>query len=510
MLPTRKPRAARLRRFGALTLAGVLSAGGLQAVAPAPAHGAGPTDHVNYWNEVLLQTFKQTTDVGPGPLARDAAIMYLSMYDAANSVLCAQRAVDCLGQPYALKVNSTGDFNTAVDYAAHDALTGVFGSLGFNFDDELATAQSDIADSPAKTAGMAVGQQTAAAMLQSRANDHANDTMAYTPDSGPGAWQPATPTGPVVTPNWGSVTPFVMTSGSQFRPEVPSGAADYAGLLASAEYTEQFNEVKAYGAVNSTVRTADQTQAAFFWANDVNGTYKPPGQLLQHTQIVADGQHVPTTSKVKLFAQVSVGLADAAILAWDRKFLGNVDLWRPDKAIQQADTDGNPDTDKDAAWQPLSVDRQGNHFSPPFPAFVSGHATFAYTWAHVMEHWFGRDDVAYTGTTDDPNAASVQRTFTSFSAAADEDAHSRLWLGVHWHFDADSSLNPGNELGEFAVDNAMYYNQSSTELLYLHKTGVTDRNECDNTGRQLSNEHRWEFWRCAYSNNRTTYDLYVH
>jgi len=213
---------------------------------------------------------------------------------------------------------------------------------------------------------------------------------------------------------------------------------------------------------------------------------------------------------VKLFAQVTVGLADAAILAWDRKFLGDIDLWRPDMGSHRAAEDGNADTEADPSWQPLSVNRQGVHFSPPFPAFVSGHATFAYTWAHVMAHWFGRDNITYTGTTDDPSAVGVQRTFTSFSAAADEDAHSRLWLGVHWHFDADSVLNPGNELGEFAVDNAMYYNRSASELLYLHKTGVTNRNECDNTGRQLSNEHRWEFWRCAYSNNRTTYDLYVH
>ncbi|WP_199511110.1 vanadium-dependent haloperoxidase [Nucisporomicrobium flavum] len=508
MLSARKPVAARLRRLGALMAAGALSAATLQAVTPAPASAAGPADHVNYWNGVLLQTFRETNDIGPGPLARSAAIMYVSMYDAANSVLCAQRAVDCLGQPYTLKVGSGGDFNTALDYAAHDALTGVFGPLGFNFDDELATAQTDIPASAQQAAGQSIGQQTAVATLQRRANDHAGDLMTYTPDSEVGAWQPATPTGPVVTPNWGNVTPFVMSSGSQFRPAAPADADTYAEVLASDEYTAQFNEVKAYGAWNSTVRTPDQTKAAFFWANDVNGTYKPPGQLLQHTQIIADGQQVPATVKVKLFAQVATGLADASILAWDRKFLGSVDLWRPDMGIHRAGEDGNADTEPDGDWQPLSIDRQGRRFSPPFPAYVSGHATFAYTWAHVMEHWFGRDNITYTGTTDDPNA-SGPRTFTSFSAAADENAHSRLWLGVHWHFDADNVLNPGNELGEYVVDNTMYYNRSDTELLYLHKTGVTNRNECDNTGRQLSNEHRWEFYRCVHSNNRTVYDLYV-
>jgi PAP2 superfamily protein len=508
MLSVRK-HGTRRRWLGALALAGAMSAGTLQVVT-GPALAAGPADHVDYWNQVLLQTFRQTTDVGPGPLARSAAIMYVAMYDAGNSVLCAQRAADCLGQPYTVQVSSGGDFDTALDYAAHDALTGVFGGLGFNFDSALATAQSGIPASAQQAAGKSVGQQTAAAILQRRAGDHSGDQMTYAPDTAVGAWQPATPSGPVVTPNWGNVTPFVMTSGSQFRPELPGGYTTYAQLLASPEYTDQFNEVKAYGAVDSTVRTDDQEQAAFFWANDLNGTYKPPGQLLEHTQIVADGRQVPITSKVKLFAQVSVALADASILAWDRKFLGSVDLWRPDMAIRRAAEDGNPDTDPDASWQPLSADRQGNHFSPPFPAFVSGHATFAYTWAKVMSHWFGRDDIPFTGTTDDPHATGVQRTFSGFSDAADENAHSRLWLGVHWHFDADSVLNPGTEVGEFAVDNAMYYNRSSSELLYAHRTGVTNRNECDNTGRQLSNEHRWEFWRCVHSSNRTVYDLYVH
>jgi hypothetical protein len=83
-------------------------------------------------------------------------------------------------------------------------------------------------------------------------------------------------------------------------------------------------------------------------------------------------------------------MADAAILAWDRKYLSTVDLWRPETGIRQAATDNNPNTQADPNWQLLSTDRQGAHFSPNFSAFVSGHATFAYTWAAVMRHWFGR------------------------------------------------------------------------------------------------------------------------
>src|SRR5438045_1853696 len=94
-----------LRRFGAFAATGMAVAGALVGLAPAaPASAAITTDHVVYWNNVLLQTFR---DVGgpPGPLARAGAMMHLAMYDAANSVLCAQRAADCLGQPYLIKVN---------------------------------------------------------------------------------------------------------------------------------------------------------------------------------------------------------------------------------------------------------------------------------------------------------------------------------------------------------------------------------------------------------------------
>jgi hypothetical protein len=504
MLSSERPHRSRRRRLGALAVTAITVAGALQGVTPAsPALAAGPADRVVFWNDVLLQAYR---DVGgaPGPLARNGAIMHLAMYDAANSVLCARRAADCLGQPYAIEVPGGGDFGTALDYAAHDTLTAVFGR---SFEAKLDEAQAGVPDSPEKAAGRSIGEQAAAAMLAERANDGSANNTPYTFQTAPGAFR-ATVAEPPATPNWGAVRPFAMTSGAQFRPALPGGATAYRQLLTSATYTEQFNEVKSLGSVNSTTRTADQTEAAFFWANDVDGTYKPPGQLFEHTQVVAADQGVPVEAKVKLFAQVALAMADASILAWDRKYLGSVDLWRPETGIRQAATDNNPNTTADPNWQPLSVNRQGVRFSPNFPAFVSGHATFAYTWATVMKHWFGRDDVAFTGGTDDPQARGVTRDFASFSAAADENAHSRLWLGVHWHFDADEVLNPGTELGEFTVDNSLYYNTADEELLYLHRDGVTNPDECDDIGRQLSNEHRWEFWRCDVDG--TSFDLYVH
>ncbi len=469
-------------------------------VSVTPAAAAIDVDHVTYWNRVLRDTFKQVGGA-PGPLARSAAIMHLAVYDAANSALCAQRAVDCLGQPYQLKVAAGGDLNTAIDHAAHQALTALYPAL--DFDDELATAQAGIPDSPARTAGAATGAQTAAAVLAERADDGAGATISYPGGTVPGAWRSSTTpaTGPA-TPHWGNVRPFTMTDGAQFRPTLPGDPASYAELLASPAYLEQFNEVKELGEADSSTRTDDQTEAAFFWANDADGTYKPPGQLFHHTEIVAEQEGLSLASKVKLYAQVSLALADAAILAWDAKFNTAIDLWRPITAIRQAGTDNNPATEADPTWEPLGA-------TPQFPAWVSGHATFAYTWAEVMRHWFGTDSIGFTGGTDDPGAPGVQRSFDSFTDAADENAHSRLWLGVHFHFDADDTLEKSTQLGNHAAHTHLGANQSAQELLYATRTDATSRADCDNLGRQLANEHRWEQYRCEWVRRYTSFRLWV-
>jgi hypothetical protein len=488
----------------AMGVAAITVAASLTVGAP-PASAAGPTDHVTYWNTVLLQTYR---DVGgaPGPLARTGAMMYLAVYDAANSVRCAERFALCLGEPYLTKVPGGGDFNTAIDYAAYRTLKGIYPSL--TFDDELAAAQAGIPDSPQRAAGISVGNQTAAAVLQDRANDRSAANPSYPDGTVSGAWR-RTGSGEPATPHWGNVRPFTMTSGSQFRPEIPGGHANYAQLLASPEYAEQFKEVKDYGAKNSTVRSDDQEQAAWFWANDLDGTYKPPGQLFDHTRIVADQEGLTVDSKVKLFAHVGMALADASILAWDAKYNTNVDLWRPESAIRLADTDNNAATAPDSNWEPLSARQDGTSFSPPFPAYVSGHSTFAYTWAEVMRHWFGTDDIGFTATTDDPHAKNVTREFDTFTQVADENAHSRLWLGVHFHFDADNVLNPGTQLGDHSAHARLGANTSDEELLFLHRDDASSRFDCVNVGQQLLNEHRWNRYRCEWIKRYTTFNLYV-
>lgn len=426
------------RRLGLLAVT-TLTVGGTLGGLVQPASAAPASDPVLYWNDVLLETYK-TVGGAPGPLARGGAMVHAAIYDAVNSITTT-------GQPYVYKAEApNASVRHAVAHAAHDALVAAF--PGQDFSDELATALADAG--PDTGDGTGLGKAAAAAIVANRANDGSGDTTPYPVNTAPGHWRP-TGSGDAATPNWGKVKPFTMTSGAQFRPQHPAGHPSMTSLLSSAEYAAQVNEVKSLGSANSTTRTPEQTQIAHFWANDLDGTYKPPGQLFEHTRIVAGGRGLGTVEKARLFALVALAMGDAGIVAWDRKYQTDIDLWRPESAIQLADTDGNAATDADPNWRPLSKFHDGTPFSPPFPAYTSGHATFGGAWAGAMKSFFGTDDITFTATTDDPFAQGVTRTFTSFSAAADENARSRIYLGVHYQFDGDYGVSSGKAMAESAA-----------------------------------------------------------
>lgn len=202
-----------------------------------------------------------------------------------------------------------------------------------------------------------------------------------------------------------------------------------------------------------------------------NEFYKPPGQLYDITQIVAkqEGVEQNLLDTARLFALVGIGMADAAIVSWYVKYLfpnennpnNLIRLWRPESAIREAATDNNPGTIPDINWQPLSAMRDGTRFSPPFPAYISGHATFGAAHAAMMRQFFGRDAIAFSATTEDPNASRDQngntlpRNFTSFTKAAKENGRSRVYLGVHYQWDADGGFESGTKVAEFAFNNIL-------------------------------------------------------
>ncbi|MEV4718674.1 carbohydrate binding domain-containing protein [Micromonospora noduli] len=408
------------------------------------------TDPILYWNGILLATYK-ALDLPPTSSSREAAILHAAMHDAAVSVTG-------VGNPYRVRVPvsypGTMDnvvapsLHAAIDRAAYDVLTALYGGQGQSYSQALAAAvalRPSGVNAAEVARGETVGVAAAAANLQARANDGSGNNTPYQLDGVPGSWRPTNGKA-AVSPNWGLVTPFALTSGQQFRPGLPAGANGYDDLLGKDEYDTQVREIRDYGGRTSSLRTPEQTQIAFFWANDLGGTYKPPGQLFSHTRIVSEQRQLGILANARLFGLVALALADAAIAAWDAKYQTPIDLWRPVTAIEATEGTG---------WQPLSQTREGVPYTPAFPAYISGHATFAGAWSAVMKRFFGTDAIAFDATTDDPHAVDVVRHMTGFDHAAEENALSRIYLGVHYRFDAEAGLATGRSVGAYVFANRL-------------------------------------------------------
>jgi hypothetical protein len=283
---------------------------------------------------------------------------------------------------------------------------------------------------PAHEAGLAHGAAVAAEIIDWRATDGSTGSSSYTPTTEPGRWRPTLPFfGPALLPHWGSVTPFAMTSGDQFRPSACPG-------LTTVGYAAACNEVKEIGRIDSPTRTQDQTEIALIWEGGA-GTPTPPGQWNQIAQTLAAQQGATLEENARMFALLNIALADAAISCWEAKYL--YDLWRPITAIREAHLDGNPLTEPDPDWLPLIP-------TPPFPSYTSGHSTFSSSAASVLAGFFGTDELEFTF-----EAVGLSRDFTSIRAAAEEAGLSRIYGGIHYSFDNTAALESGRQLGEYVV-----------------------------------------------------------
>ena len=423
---------------------------------------AAQADTVTEWNSVWLDCVRATGGP-PCPIARAGAMVHAAVFEAVNSVHPRYGA-------YLATIPATPDASAAAAAAAaaHDVLVALYPGRQGVLDAALVTSLGRIPDGASKAAGVQVGQQAALQIIQARQSDGSDDATPYTIGTGPGEWRPTYPdyASQPFTPNWGLVTPWVIQSGVQFRPPGPLGSTNLQSILVDPKYSKMFREVKELGAKNSKKRTAYQTQTAYFWANDVDGTYKPPGHLNHIAQALSAQRHLSLEENARLFALLNLALGDAGIVAWDCKYQTRVDFWRPITGIREADTDGNPLTAADPTWEPL------NAFTPPFPAYISGHATFSATAAAIFRKYFGTDRVTYTISTDEPLYTGAPRTYRTFSEAALENAQSRIYLGVHWQFDADDGNAAGTALGEYVYAHALLPLSASRLLASEAPTGT--------------------------------------
>jgi hypothetical protein len=383
-------------------------------------------DVVTDWNTATLDAIRARR-TAPPVASRALAILHLSIYDAVNGISRTHEQYRVQSTPPA-----SASRIAAASAAAHGVLVALFPLDAAAFDALHGSILAGIADSPRKSAGVVWGQRVAAEYLAWRAGDGADSVVPAPSGSGPGAWIPTPPAfAPYALPHWGHVTPFVMIHGLQFRPLGPPA-------LASAEWAEQYNEVKALGAATGSARTADQEQIALFWA-DGAGTETPPGHWNHIAQDVSAALGNTMEENARLFALLNMAMADAAICSWDAKYAFN--FWRPVTAIRNGDTDGNPATEPDPTWSSFIA-------TPPFPDYVSGHSTFSGAAATVLAVFYGTDAVAFTTGSD--FLPGVFRSFPSFSAAAAEAADSRLYGGIHFRAANVDGLQAGVRIGERA------------------------------------------------------------
>jgi hypothetical protein len=254
-----------------------------------------------------------------------------------------------------------------------------------------------------------------------------------------GAWRPTPlangqPGQPGAGPQFATMTPWVLSRPSLFRPVPPPA-------LTSGVYTADYNEVKTMGVKDGSGRTADQSELALFWAGNTALYWNRIA-----SQVSAE-RHLSLTENAHLFALLNVTMADAAIACWDAKY--RYVFWRPITAIRSGDLDGNPNTDVDAAFVPWLDFYPGG--TPPHPEYPSGHSTVSGAAAFVLAEHFG-DNTAFTVTSD---VRTGTRSFASFSAATAEIADARVFGGIHWR----NSCVRGNALGQavagYVLDHAM-------------------------------------------------------
>jgi hypothetical protein len=371
---------------------------------------------VTAWNELAHDAAVADDQFGTFKGHRALAMTHLSIHDAVNSIRPVYERYAYAGPR--VVAHPIG----AAAQAAHDVLMSQYPRQQPRLAAELSTWINQVPDGALKVRSIHLGQAVAAAILAKRASDGWDFPGTYEFRTGPGQYQTTPPwDGFVVQPGFRFAKPFAIATHRQLRPPP---------ALKSAAYARAFQEVKAYGAVNSAVRTADQTAYAVWWMEFAEGSVNRLGRQL------ATERRLDLWTAARLFAHVGSALYDTYIAVWDTKYEYN--HWRPYTAIRMADADDNPRTTPDPGWEPLRR-------TPPHPEYPSAHAAGCAASFEVLRRTFGRD-LAFTMETTTAPSGMPTRTFANFDAAALECADSRVRLGWHFRYATDAGLDLGRQI----------------------------------------------------------------
>jgi hypothetical protein len=366
------------------------------------------------WNNIASTTIitnAKQSSTGSGVWL---AYVQLAVYDAVN-------AIDPRYQPYLFTTSAPvgTSKDAAAVAAAHRVLVNYFPAQELTLDAQFASSIAAISDTAANiSAGVAIGEQSAQALIAARAHDGLLAVVPYAPPVGPGFWQPTPPAfAPPIAPWLSQLTPFTMTSAAQFFPD----EGPYA--LNSQQWMDDYNQVKALGAFNSTVRTPQQTEIGLFWTEHTGRQY---GRAFRNLATV---KALDTSDTARLLAMLWTGYADSVIGCWNAKF--TFSFWRPVTAIRAGG--GNPQLVGDLNWSPLAA-------TPSHPEYPAAHGCVTGAVSTIIAGFFGTPNVQFTV---DSVVTHTTHTFDSTNDLMQEVEAARIYAGFHYHH----SVVEGGELG---------------------------------------------------------------
>jgi hypothetical protein len=388
---------------------------GVQATTEAVVAGA--PDPVLAWNAIATQLIVGAARGAPGFV--DEAIVQTAIYDAVE-------AIHRRYTPFASRPERHGPASeyAAAASAGYEALVALYPGSKPALDTALAASLAYVRDGKAKDNGVAIGKEAADAVLALRANDGRNASGTFTTSGGIGVWVP-TPPGflPPATPWMRFITPWTMSSPSQFRPGPPPS-------LDTELWIRDYNETKALGAKVGSTRTPEQTDIGVFWS-DV-----PQLQEDRYVRGIAVDQRLSLEENARFFAMLTVARSDALIGCWDAKF--HYVFWRPVTAIRVGG--GNPALASDPSWA-------SNIITPNHPEYPAAHGCVTSASVHTLQAFFGTDDLHFTADSTVAGLTTPVRTYERFSDLLEEVKVARIYGGLHYR----NSTEQGALLGKRVV-----------------------------------------------------------
>ena len=372
---------------------------------------------------------------GPADAAVYMGIVHVAIYDAAVALEGGYEFYAHYDPPINVPPNTSAA--AAIATAAHHTLVGLPCGLNSAESNTLTgiydTYMTAIPDGEAKTNGIMVGERVAQAIVALRQNDGRCATPTFTPPPPlPGVWEPnpGNPPPPIVGLLLPGVTPLALESASQFRPDGPNP-------LTSEEYTEDFNQVKELGRFDSATRTPAQTMQALFWTDhDIR-------QWNDGLLRIVNNRGLDLVQAARMLAMVHVSGGDAMIAGFEAKY--HYLSWRPYRAIQRADEDGNPDTQPDPTWAPLRT-------TPNHPEYPAAHAFHSSAVATALQQFFGTDRVPFY-LDSRVAGATPRRDYARFHDAVKDVNRARVLAGFHFRNSCQEGSNLGRTVGLYVGQN---------------------------------------------------------